>query len=89
MRGADNVTYTGDDLAARSTATRTQEVEILGKVEPYTDAAFATHASLFEASPEFIEIGIGSLDEAPSSIGMPERENWTNRREPSRESGCG
>jgi hypothetical protein len=35
----------------------------------------------FETYPDFIEIIIGSLDEVPSSIGVPERENWTKRRE--------
>jgi hypothetical protein len=34
-------------------------------------------SSLFEAYPDFNEIGIGSLEETPLSIGGPERENWT------------
>ena len=53
------------------------------KHEPTIDAGFATcgGSSLYEAYPDFIEIRIGSLDEAPSSIGAPERENWTKRRE--------
>jgi hypothetical protein len=37
-------------------------------------------SSLFKPI-DFFEIRIGSLDEAPSSIGAPERENWTKRRE--------
>lgn len=50
--------------------------------EPTIDAAFQIcGSSLFEAYPDFIEIRIGSMDEAPSSIGAPERENWTKRRE--------
>lgn len=54
-----------------------------GKLEPTIDVAFARYvgpASL-KPYPEFIEIRIGSLDEAPSSTGAPERENWTKRRE--------
>jgi hypothetical protein len=54
----------------------------LGKLKPTMDAAFVRHAGLFEAYPEFIEIRIGSLDEAPSSIGSPQRESWIKRREP-------
>ena len=50
-----------------------------GKHEPTIDAAFARYVG--QAYPDFIEIRIGSLDEAPSSIGAPERENWTKRRE--------
>lgn len=53
-----------------------------GKQEPTIDAAFQIcGSSLFEAYPDFIEIRIGSMDEAPSSIGAPERENWTKQRE--------
>ena len=52
-----------------------------GKHEPTIDAAFARYVGQLEAYPDFIEIRIGSLDEAPSSIGAPERENWTKRRE--------
>ena len=50
-----------------------------GKHEPTIDAAFARYVG--QAYPDFLEIRIGSLDEAPSSIGAPERENWTKRRE--------
>jgi hypothetical protein len=49
-----------------------------GKHEPTIDAAFARYVG--QAYPDFIEIRIGSLDEAPSS-GAPERENWIKRRE--------
>jgi hypothetical protein len=59
------------------------DVELRGETRTYNRRSFCTlcGSSLFEAYPEFIEIRIGSLDEAPSSIGAPERENWTKRRE--------
>jgi hypothetical protein len=51
---------------------RRMDVEILGKQEPTINAAFQIcGSSLFKAYPDFIEIRIGSLDEAPSSIGAP------------------
>ena len=42
------------------------------KLGPTMDAAFVRHAGqgCFEVYPEFIEITIGSLDEAPSTIGV-------------------
>jgi hypothetical protein len=62
---------------------RREHVEILGETRTYNRRSFCQicGSSLFEAYPDFIEIRIGSLDEAPSSIGTPERENWTKRRE--------
>jgi hypothetical protein len=62
---------------------RRGDVGILGETRTYNRRSFCQicGSSLFEAYPDFIEIRIGSLDEAPSSIGAPERENWTKRRE--------
>jgi hypothetical protein len=62
---------------------RREHVEILGETRTYNRRSFCQicGSSLFEAYPDFIEIRIGSLDEAPSSIGTPEHENWTKRRE--------
>ena len=62
---------------------RREHVEILGETRTYNQRSFCQicGSSLFEAYPDFIEIRIGSLDEAPSSIGVPERENWIKRRE--------
>jgi hypothetical protein len=53
-----------------------------GETGSTIDAAFQIcGSSLFETYPDFIEIRIGSLDKATSSIGAPEREKWTKRRE--------
>jgi len=63
---------------------RMPDVEILGETQAYNGRRFCPTCGsrLFEAYPEFIEIRIGSLDEAPSSIGSPQRESWIKRREP-------
>jgi hypothetical protein len=60
------------------------DVEILGETRAYNGRRFCPTCGSrrFEVYPEFIEITIGLLDEAPSTIGVPQRENWTNRREP-------
>ena len=62
---------------------RREHVEILGETRSYNRGRLCRMcgSSLFEAYPDFIEIRIGLLDEAPSSIGAPERENWTKRCE--------
>ena len=62
---------------------RKPDVEIIGETRAFNNRSFCQvcGSSLFEAYPEFIEIRIGSLDEAPSSIEPPERENWVKRRE--------
>lgn len=55
---------------------RRERVEILGETRTYNRRSFCQicGSSLFEAYPDFIEIRIGSLGEAPSAIGAPERE---------------
>jgi hypothetical protein len=55
-----------------------------GKLRPTMDAAFVRHAGQgsLKFIPNLLRIRIGSLDEAPSTIGPPQRENWTKRREP-------
>jgi hypothetical protein len=60
------------------------DVEILGEAQAYNGRRFCPTCGsrLLEVYPEFIEVRIGSLDEAPSTIGPPQRENWTKRREP-------
>jgi hypothetical protein len=62
---------------------RASDVEIVREIRSDDRRSFCRRcgSSLFEAYPEFIEIRIGSLDEARTSIGAPEREDSTKRRE--------
>ena len=63
---------------------RVEDVEIRGQTRIYNQRRFCPTCGsrLFKAYPDLIEIRIGSLDDAPSSIEAPQRENWTKRREP-------
>ena len=62
---------------------RLKEAEVSGSVNTYKGRSFCPicGSRLFELHATDIEIRIGSLDEAPTSLGLPVLEAWTKRRE--------
>jgi hypothetical protein len=56
---------------------------VSGSVNTYRGRSFCPicGSRLFDLHPTDIEIRIGSLDEAPTSLGLPGVEAWTKRRE--------
>jgi hypothetical protein len=59
--------------------------EISGEISSYDGRGFCPHCGsrildTADPDPEFIEIRVGSLDEAPFEL-VPEHEIWVKRRE--------
>ena len=63
---------------------RRNEAEITGAFSTYKGRSFCPTCGsrLFDLHATDIEVRIGSLDEAPTSLGPPAREGWIQRREP-------
>lgn len=62
---------------------RLEDAEVTGSVETYKGRSFCPicGSRLFNLHSVDIEIRIGSLDEAPTTLGLPVVEAWTKRRE--------
>jgi hypothetical protein len=62
---------------------RTEDAEVTGSVRTYKGRSFCPECGsrLFNMHAADLEIRIGSLDEAPTSLGHPSLEGWTKRRE--------
>lgn len=60
-----------------------EAAEVTGAFSTYKGRSFCSvcGSRLFNLHPDDVEIRIGSLDEAPTTIGSPTREGWTTRRE--------
>jgi hypothetical protein len=62
---------------------RRDDAEVSGPFKTYKGRSFcATCGSrLFNLHADDIEVRVGSLDEAPTTLGAPAREGWIKRRE--------
>ena len=62
---------------------RIEDSEVSGKFSSYAGRSFCPlcGSRLFDLHAHDIEIRIGSLDEAPTTLGVPLREGWVKRRE--------
>ena len=62
---------------------RTKDAEVTGPVTTYKGRSFCPTCGsrLFDIHATDLEIRIGSLDEAPTSLGVPRLEGWIKRRE--------
>jgi hypothetical protein len=62
---------------------RRQDAEVIGVYSTYKGRSFCPSCGsrLFSLHDHDIEIRIGSLDEAPTTLGAPTREGWIIRRE--------
>jgi hypothetical protein len=62
---------------------RREEAEVTGEVCTFRGRSFCPicGSRLFNLHEADIEVRIGSLDEAPTSLGPPNREGWIKRRE--------
>jgi hypothetical protein len=63
---------------------RRDDIDVTGEFKTYKGRSFCgiCGSRLFDVHANDIELRVGSLDEAPTSLGPPEREAWTKRREP-------
>jgi hypothetical protein len=61
-----------------------EDCEVSGTDSTYAGRSFCPTCGsrLFDLHDRDIEIRIGSLDEAPTTLGSPMREGWIKRREP-------
>lgn len=62
---------------------RLDQFSVRGPYRTYQSKSFCPTCGsrLFNLHAENVEVRIGSLDEAPSTIGVPSQEGWTIRRE--------
>jgi hypothetical protein len=62
---------------------RREDAEVAGAFSTYKGRSFcpACGSRLFNLHADDIEIRIGTLDEAPTTLGRPTREGWIGRRE--------
>lgn len=62
---------------------RLEDCEVKGSFRTYAGRSFCPTCGsrLFDLHEHDIEIRIGSLDEAPTTLRAPEHEAWTKRRE--------
>jgi hypothetical protein len=61
-----------------------EDSQVIGTYSTYAGRSFCPTCGsrLFDLHERDIEIRIGSLDEAPTTLGPPTREGWIKRREP-------
>jgi hypothetical protein len=62
---------------------RLDQASLKGQPSAYRGRSFCPTCGsrLYNLNADHIEVRIGSLDEAPSTIGTPSQEGWTRRRE--------
>jgi hypothetical protein len=62
---------------------RLEDAVITGTYSTYARRSFCPicGSRLFELNEDNVEIRIGSIDEAPTTLDAPEREGWIKRRE--------
>jgi hypothetical protein len=62
---------------------RTEDADVTGIVTTYKGRSFCPTCGsrLFDIHAADLEIRIGSLDEAPTTLGVPRLEGWIKRRE--------
>ena len=62
---------------------RIEDIEVNGKVSTYKGRSFCPTCGsrLFNMHESDIEIRVGTLDEAPTTLNSPHLEGWTKRRE--------
>jgi hypothetical protein len=62
---------------------RRDDAEVTGPVSTFRGRSFCPTCGsrLFNLHPADVEVRIGSFDEAPTTLGAPNREGWVTRRE--------